>query len=173
VAVLLPARQEVPQRRAPQPRHDLGLLEGHRHGPPGATRPRRALHRAQEDAGVLHRQGAPRPQDRVDHERVPPAPERAPPAQAHLRPQRSGNLTHHTIFTPPNFFSPKIIVRVLIIHTFSVAEGSRLVPDLQEARAQPCPLHYSRAGLRNGGSKLLSLRGQRAGIGVHIWNITQ
>ena len=80
VVLLQPARPQVRDGAADQPRHALRLLEGHGQGPPHLhLRPpprrrrqrRRRAGRDAQDAGVLPGQGPPRDQDRVGHARVP------------------------------------------------------------------------------------------------------
>ncbi|KAL5667906.1 hypothetical protein ACJX0J_020127, partial [Zea mays] len=68
---------QVPERHAHQPRHRRGVLEGHRQGQAGAVLLHRRRHRHAQDAGLLPRPRTQRPQDGLDHPRVPAAGQRA------------------------------------------------------------------------------------------------
>jgi hypothetical protein len=70
VVLLQPARPQVRDGAAHEPRHAVRVLEGHRQGPAHLPPPRRRGRDAQ-DAGVLPGQGSAREQDGVGHARVP------------------------------------------------------------------------------------------------------
>ncbi|KAL5679074.1 hypothetical protein ACJX0J_005459, partial [Zea mays] len=61
---------QVPHGDADQPGHHGRLLEGHGQGQGGARQ--EPHHRHEEDARLLQGEGPQRPQDRLDHARVPP-----------------------------------------------------------------------------------------------------
>jgi hypothetical protein len=70
MVLLQPARPQVRDGAAHEPRHAVRVLEGHGQGPAHLPPPRRRGRDAQ-DAGVLPGQGAAREQDGVGHARVP------------------------------------------------------------------------------------------------------
>jgi hypothetical protein len=119
VVLLQPARPQVRDGAAHQPRHALRLLEGHGQGPPHLhlrpPRRRRGRGRDAQDAGVLPGQGAPREQDRVGHARVP----RGGPGRCRCRPPLLTSQGTCAVCTPVTWIPPPP-PRLLSLHLFRV-----------------------------------------------------